>query len=92
MFRWTVHLKGGPERLTQAAVAVEPKVYLFWYNVDSPIGVSVFHTVSLSWVNLPPVTSKGGEFPLEVPSSRLGQTAVAKIAIQSANIRIYYLF
>ena len=79
MLSWTLHLKSGPNKEGQAAVAVGDKVYLFggFKNVsDDHIDVHIFHTVSLRWRKLSPVTTGGGGRHPEVPSRRSFHTAV----------------
>ncbi|KAM9808465.1 kelch domain-containing protein 3 isoform 2-T3 [Syngnathus typhle] len=83
MLRWSVHLEGGPRRVNHAAVAVEHKVYTFGgycsgedYETLRQIDVHVFNTVSMRWMNLPPVRPLGHERAREVPYMRYGHTAV----------------
>ena len=63
------------------AVVVGQKVYIFGCSErvpsdDRQMGVHVFNTVSLCWIELPPVTTGRGKPPLEGPSMRHGPTAV----------------
>ena len=58
MFRWTVHVKGGPENCDHASVLVGHKLYSFGgYNSNlndgDQIEVHCFNTVSLRWTKLP---------------------------------------
>ena len=79
MLSWTLHLKSGPNKEGQAAVAVGDKVYLIGEarnDSDDHIDVHIFHTVSLRWRKLTPVTTGGGGRHPEVPSSRCSHTAV----------------
>ena len=80
MWRWTLHLNRGTKRSFDAAVAVEHKLYSFggYYDLNDSdqIAVHVFNTVSLRWIQLPPVTTGREELHPEVPSNCVLHTAV----------------
>ena len=66
-----------------AAVAMGHKMYTFGgCNMDGSrppedeLHVSVFSTESLRWMKFPPVKTRTGERPPEVPCDRYGHTAV----------------
>ncbi|XP_019498210.1 PREDICTED: kelch domain-containing protein 3 isoform X3 [Hipposideros armiger] len=83
MFRWTVHLEGGPRRVNHAAVAVGHRVYSFGgycsgedYETLRQIDVHIFNAVSLRWTKLPPVRPAiRGQVPV-VPYMRYGHSTV----------------
>ena len=79
MFRWTSHLKVSQGRTFSAVVTVGNKLYSFGgYNENNndQIHVSIFNTVSLRWMKLPPVASGRGQLTLDVPANRVQHTAV----------------
>ena len=75
MMQWTVHLNEAPKDCRHT-VAVGDKLYSFGRGRDTQIVVYVFHTVSLCWRKLPPVTTKRGEYLPDVPTWRWGHIAV----------------
>ena len=85
MFHWTIHLKGHDNH-SPAAVVVGHKVYSFEGNWEKKkkkkkknsvqMEVHIFNTVSLRWRKLPPWTNGRGEGSPDVPSRRVGHTAV----------------
>ena len=80
MWHWTLDLNRGTKRSLDAAVAVEHNLYSFGgycnLNDRDQIAVHVFNTVSLRWIQLPPVTTGREELPPEVPSNCVYHTAV----------------
>jgi len=59
MFRWTVHLEGGPRRVNHAAVSVNDKIFSFGgyctgedYETKLPIDVHVLDTSKFTHLDI----------------------------------------
>ena len=83
MLRCTVKLRVHRLLHDLAAVATGHKVYAFggftrdpWEAPEDQINVSVFNTESLRWMKFPPVKTRTGERPPEVPCDRRLHTAL----------------